>query len=85
MSETYKCETNIFQEDCSHKVKYYLITDDGINFGIKSTVYENQQLISTDVFKLTMSREKVEKLITTFCENHVFPQSFTAIIADMFQ
>ena len=85
MRERFRCETNIIQEDCEYTIRYFLTTEDDCGFGIKATMYANQKLKSTNLFDLTLSRDKAEELIDMFCVNHVFPQSYNDILSDMFR
>ena len=83
MCEIYKCETNIIQPDCGYKIQYFLTTEDDLNFGFKSILYKQHTLTSTDVVDLMMSQDEAERVINTLCENHVFPQTYLDVLADM--
>jgi hypothetical protein len=83
MCETFHCETNVLQGNQSYNIKYFLVTEDELHYGIKSTVYENRQLQSTNLVDLAFTREDAENLICLFCINYVFPSSYADILADM--
>lgn len=84
MYEEFKCVTNVTtSQDIRFTVEYYLITEDDLNFGIKTIVYTNGSLHSTDLFQLSLSNEKAEELIDMFCTKHVFPESIPDIVQDL--
>ena len=83
MCEMFQCETNVIQGNRSYKIEYFLVTEDDLNYGIKSTVYENQRLQSTNLVDVALEREHAENLIRLFCLNYVFPPSYADILDDM--
>lgn len=83
MSETFSCEANVIKKDNNYKIEYYLVTEDESNFGIKSIMYENNSLVSTNLFDLDLSRIGAEQMIIMFCTNYVFPKSYFDILTDM--
>lgn len=83
MGEAFSCEANVIKKDNNYKIEYYLVTEDELNFGIKSIMYENSSLISTNLFDLDLSKVGAEQMINMFCINYVFPQSYFDILSDM--
>lgn len=82
MCETYKCETFINSGEENYRIAYYLVTEDYEHYGIKSTLYEDQQLKTTTLLILALDRDAVEQIIYEFCEQHVLPSSYRDILMD---
>lgn len=83
MHETFSCEANVIKKDNNYRIEYYLVTEDELIFGIKSVMYANSSLVSTNLFDLDLTRVGAERIITMFCLNYVFPQSYFDIITDL--
>lgn len=84
MFEVLRCKSRIVLSATQNfLIEFYLCTDDGRSYGIKSILYENGKMKSVDVFLLGLGRERAEEIISLCCKENVFPCTLLDVVRDL--